>query len=268
MIEQTPEPITKRWGMPRKDEVSYGSTRQEIRDFWFSKERKLKTLEESEEFGKKWLLKHGFQYVWWFGEHKNNRSKVITNHPYDYYAEKNGEPWLIDATVAYQKNQNRGLLEAYLRMVRIGILFIYPDESNAILKEVNEVTSTIYLNKRDLGLVVNVTNSFSDRIHLEQKLKNECKNHRNISKIDKSQPHYARQYIYPEGKMTAKEQKYIDLLQKIEARRAKTAQSKLRSYRQARKKCPLTVTMNKGARAMNALFRIADKDPPIFNPAL
>jgi hypothetical protein len=91
---------------------------------------------DSERIGKEWLLNNGFQYVYMFADYLNGTEKDTYRRrfPFDYYAEKNGERWFVDATVGSNKRVDVNVSRVFLRFARIGILFVGKERSYLIEK--------------------------------------------------------------------------------------------------------------------------------------
>jgi hypothetical protein len=88
------------------------------------------SFSESEAIGKTWLLNNGFDFVYLFSEHPNKQSGCFRTHfPFDYYAEKNGESWFIDATIGMYKYIDPELARIFGRFSKMGILFVGKEES-------------------------------------------------------------------------------------------------------------------------------------------
>jgi len=87
---------------------------------------------DHERIGKQWLFNNGFTYVYAFAEHLNYKSTegyYRKNFAFDYYAEKDGDRWFIDATTSFSRRLDHALLDVFLRFSRIGILFVGKTES-------------------------------------------------------------------------------------------------------------------------------------------
>lgn len=126
---------------------------KEITKYWYSFERKL---ENPERVGYRWLSER-FEYVYWFAEHPNTKRKgrhagYYMYAPFDYYAEKNHQPWFIEATTMPYKDLNKSLLVPFMRFAKVGVLFIKRDGSGCILKELRKPTSLIRLSKSELNM--------------------------------------------------------------------------------------------------------------------
>ena len=91
---------------------------------------------DSERMGKEWLLNNGFQYVYMFADYLNGTEKDTypQRFPFDYYAEKNGERWFVDATVGLSKRVDVNVIRAFPRFARIGVLFVGKERSCLIEK--------------------------------------------------------------------------------------------------------------------------------------
>ena len=110
----------------------------------------------SQMFGKAWLETNGWDFVWWFSEHDNIRrveeSRKYILHPFDYYAERGDETWFIDAKKSWTDVLNKAVIEPYLRRHKIGFLFVLPDASRVIFREIVKVTGGINVTMAQLGL--------------------------------------------------------------------------------------------------------------------
>jgi len=131
---------------------------KEVKEWWDSLEPKIANAEE---FGRDWLEAHGFEYVYWFGEHVNtkrrtklNRKALYRYSPFDYYAEKDGQLWFIDATTMCYKDLNLALIKPFMRFAKVAVLFVKRDGSGCILKVLKKPVRTVYLSKSDVGLPV------------------------------------------------------------------------------------------------------------------
>lgn len=80
-----------------------------------------------------------------------NLNQKFSKFPFDFYAEKDGEKFLIDVTTAPMKNVNDGLdtLWKVLGLKRL-VLFVKPDFCRIFLKEVEDEKSHVWLTKREI----------------------------------------------------------------------------------------------------------------------
>ncbi len=80
-----------------------------------------------------------------------NLNKQFSKFPFDFYAEKNGEKFLIDVTTAPMKKVRNGLDELWKMLsLRRLILFVKPDFSTVVLKDVRDSKSHVWLTKREI----------------------------------------------------------------------------------------------------------------------
>jgi len=79
---------------------------------------------ESENVGRMWLHRNGFDFVYRFADNANTRGQLRRNFPFDYYAEKDGIRWFIDATTSKHKHVDVKLYKIFSRFSRVALLFV------------------------------------------------------------------------------------------------------------------------------------------------